>query len=483
MFISRLTFQDKYDIIKYIYLIIEDLKLEIYVVSRGRYIGTLSELSTTPSFKFSYADEIDPDCYLLGLQQRVNESNKLFPVFDDLIPENKDKLEAMKANYGIRNTIELLLHLDNIHGSFEFYREFDSIHNNRCIDSIQYNDVKNEILGDYSYPEILDGYVLDRLPENIYSNPNNTTLGLSGYQEKHSVSKDDIKKTIKYVGSIETEYFIKPFNIEFSHYGKVGKKFTEYKRRYYPYLLINEHIFMSLAKDFGFDVPYNGLIKDLDHNEYHLIVKRFDRYRTIYKFDHHTINSFLGKISDDKYKVKLVDVINEIKEKVSLTEMQTLFRFIVFSVIISHGDLHAKNISLIFCSNDLGDKRMQLSPMYDILTTKIYNNRQNKVDIGMKLNNKGCNINRSDFLLLAENMGISAEYAQTVINDFCTKFLSSFMIHFNKLPEYIKSLNIKVSNYSNDITLLGKYIKYFQDREQYIREFLMQSHERKNIFA
>ena len=342
------------------------------------------------------------------------------------------------------------MYLDNIHGSFEFYRNESDIQVKHGLNVIQYEDVKAEILGSYAYPEILDNYSLDEIPENGYSNLGDTTLGLSGYQEKYAVFKNNDTRIIKYAGKEQTEYFIKPFNIEFSHHKKGDAKFSQYKKRYYPYLLVNEHIFMSLAKKFGFDIPYNGLIKDNIYNEYHLIIKRFDRYETDYRFDHHTVNGLLGKTSIDKYNVKVTDIIKMIKDKISHDDMVTLFKFMLFSVIISHGDLYAKNISLIYCSNGFADRSMTLAPMYDILTTNIYAASQKRQDIGMRLHNKRANTRDSDLLYISDLMGINKDHGLGLIKNFS-----------NTLP-------IKKGDYRNDtITLHKEYLSYFQRRIRY----------------
>jgi serine/threonine-protein kinase HipA len=52
-------------------------------------------------------------------------------------------------------------------------------------------------------------------------------------------------------------------------------------------------------------------------------------------------------------------------------EQLLLFKFIIFSVVIAHGDLHAKNLSLINKSNKSSEELKQLSPFYDISTTKM----------------------------------------------------------------------------------------------------------------
>ena len=81
-------------------------------------------------------------------------------------------------------------------------------------------------------------------------------------------------------------------------------------RSYIPYLLINEHLFMSLALDFGFSIPYNAIIKH--GSDYHYIIKRFDRYGEL-KIDHHELLTLMNKNSDQKYKVTMKDVMETAK--------------------------------------------------------------------------------------------------------------------------------------------------------------------------
>ena len=67
----------------------------------------------------------------------------------------------------------------------------------------------------------------------------------------------------------------------------------------------------------------------------------------------------MNKNSDQKYKVTMKDVMETAKEYISKEQLVELYRFIVFSVVIGHGDLHAKNISLIYSSNKFDEKTIQ----------------------------------------------------------------------------------------------------------------------------
>ncbi len=458
--------------------------MKIYVVLDNIYIGVISEEQSPTSFEFSYEDNIHHKNYLLGLNDKHNKSSHLFHIFEDLIPENEDKINTLKAKHDINSTIEVLLYLGNVHGSFEFYKTMEEARqaciNNKTI--FKYNSIKSSILGEYKFPNILDYKLID-FPDGTYNSSDVNALGLSGYQDKFAVIKDDESKNIRYVDNVETEYFVKPLNLNFTAYNRGSQKFKEYKKKYHPFLLINEHIFMSLAKKFGFDVPYNALIKDHKYNEYHLLIKRFDRYNIIHKFNHHTVNSFMGKLASDKYNVTVSDIVSVIKDDIDYDNKLILFRFIVFSILISHGDLHAKNLSLIYCSNSFEDKTKMLSPVYDILTTNIYSSSQRDQDIAMKLNNKKSNIRVSDLLVISRLLEIPDDYAKEMIQELCHKFLDLFIHHINELPPEILGLMIKVNDYSNkDITLSKQYHLYFTRRKDYIEKYLLSEFRSTNIF-
>lgn len=453
--------------------------MNLFVVQRNTYIGILSEDNDPHSFKFIYTDNINSNDYITGLDLKENKSNTLFPIFENLILEREEQITAIRIKYEMKYQIEIFLHSTNVQGSFEFYKTENETLKSTSQNIFQYAQVKHEILGDYTYPAILNDYKLINLLENNFNNINNV-IGLSGYQDKYAIIKNDENHTILYANDQETEYFIKPFNLDFTHYHKGKEKFEEYRRKYHPFLLINEHIFMSLAKKFGFDVPYNALIKDSKYDEYHLIIKRYDRYQKKYKFDHETINVILGKPSIDKYNCTMKEIINSIKLKINHDEMVILFKFIIFSIIISHGDLHAKNLSLIYCSNRFGDKTMVFAPVYDVLTTNIYT--QYKEDIAIKINNKKSNIKTIDLLVISKQMEIDEELAKSIIYELCNKFLNLFLDHIKKLPESILMLLIKTSNHHHHTTLITKYTKFFNNRKKYIERCLIESTTKKNIF-
>lgn len=447
--------------------------MKIFVVKNKQFIGTLSQESG--NIKFVYNDEISVDSYLQGLKEKENISNTLFPIFENMLPEF-EQVNFIKIQNNITTQIEVLLYLSDIHGSYEFYKEDDFYKLKLQKQNIFYFDeLKDEILdNNYTFPNILE-YSLDIDNSILYPNglANSKVIGLSGYQYKFSIIKDDDKKSITYDEAKSSNYFMKPYCKYYTTYAPHEKD-----RSYIPYLLINEHLFMSLAMDFGFSVPYNAIIKH--GSDYHYIIKRYDRYGE-HKIDHHEILTLMNKNSDQKYKVSMKDVIKTADKYISKEQLVELFRFIVFSVVIGHGDLHAKNLSLIYASNSLDEKTMQLSPFYDISTTKIY--KDTKVnDVGLKIGNKTSKIKKADLLQLASWVNISEEKATNLIEQTSKQFISTFEGYIEKLPNNIKALPYNTSKYGGQKPFEVVLKEYYKNQVESINKNILLIDTHDNIW-
>ena len=447
--------------------------MKIFVVKNKQFIGTLSQ--ENGNIKFIYNNKISVDNYLQGLKEKENISNNLFPIFENMLPEF-EQINFIKAQNNITTKIEVLLYLSDIHGSYEFYKEDDFNKLELQEQNIYYfDDVKEEILcSDYDFPNILE-YSLHIDDSILYPNglANSKVIGLSGYQYKFSIKKDDVKKSITYDQEKNNNYFMKPYNKYYTTYAPNDKN-----RSYIPYLLINEHLFMSLARDFGFTIPYNAIIKDGD--DYHYIIKRYDRYKN-YKIDHHELLTLMNKNSDQKYKVSMREVLETARNYISKKQLLELYRFVVFSVVIGHGDLHAKNISLIYSSNRFNEKTMQLSPFYDISTTKIYQDTK-KNDIGLKISNKTSNIKKVDLLKLASYVNISEEKATNLIEQISTQYIDTFESYIEKLPANIKALPYYTSRYGRQKPFETVLKEYFKNRVEYLNCNLLKQVISDNIW-
>lgn len=446
--------------------------MQIYVVKNNKLLGILKEKDDL--FYFNYEDDIKSTGYLLGLKNKENEADELFPIFENLIPES-EIVSSIKHEHGISNTIGILLHLSNNNGSFEFYNKKDfealTLSENEIV---VYESVKNEVLqSKYTYPNILKDYSFVNIednklhPKELNKLAQDSAMGLSGVQYKFAVSLDHKRKEIQFTDNKNDIYFIKPYN----------KQRCTFKRRgnndnYIPYLLINEHLFMTMARDFGFDIPYNAIIKE--GVDYHYIIKRYDHYAGI-KFDHTDFLTFIGKASKHKYDIKFNELKEHVLNLINEEDTLELYKFLVFSVIIGHGDLHAKNLSLIYKSNSLYEKELRLSPFYDIATTKIYGKNVDSRDIGLNIASRVKKFfNRKDLIEVADNMNINKALAGSIIDKYALRFLNDFKtLYVDTLSNEIKALPFhRLKGYGTADTLEVVLLRYVENRKKNIKKYL-----------
>ncbi len=423
--------------------------MRIFVYKQNKYLGILSEKNN--NITFTYNKDLDISHHIIGINKTINKFDDLPLVFKNLLLENNDLINIRTAT-----KIEKLLLLKDIHGSYQFSKTKLNIDNHVKNKIYNYQDIKNEMLeNNYLFPNILD-YTIDIPEEKLRTNNKNNIIGLSGYQHKFSIIKDDEKKIIT-VSTGDSNYFMKPYNEYHLNYNKDPDW-------YVPCLLINEHLFMTIARDLGFSVPYNAIIKG--KNDYHYIIKRFDRFNKI-RFDHEEFATMLGFDTNTKYDATIIEVLEKAQEYLSKNELKELLSFIFYSVVISHGDLHSKNLSLIHQSNTANEQKKSLSPFYDISTTAIYK-RLKENDIGMRIYNKKKNIKKQNFLDLADKFQID-NFEDEVIR-ICQYFVNNFKAYINKLPDDIKNIPITQSKYNHKKSFKFILEKYYEQRCKYIND-------------
>ena len=97
---------------------INENPIVIAVLENGQQIGTLS-FSYAKGYVFSYASNYRGELFP-SLSEPVNSSYALFTLFENLIPESTRREKLLLKNGKIINPLELLLELDNTHGSLDF---------------------------------------------------------------------------------------------------------------------------------------------------------------------------------------------------------------------------------------------------------------------------------------------------------------------------------------------------------------------------
>jgi len=224
---------------------------------------------------------------------------------------------------------------------------------------------------------------------------------------------------------VVSQYILKPRNQdETDYFNRDGNN----SKRYYPYIAVNEHLFMSFAKnELGFDVPYSGIIKAKD-TDYHYITKRYDRLDGV-KYNQVDFAQVLNIQSKNKYKGSSEQLFEAINIKLSTKEAKLeAIRFYFYSALIQNADLHLKNIGALEISND----KYILTPLYDIASMGVYNGQT--YDLGLMIyNNKPKNIRLEAFVKLAKIVGISELEFKKVARKITE-------IYIERIPQYIKKL-------------------------------------------
>lgn len=200
-----------------------------------------------------------------------------------------------------------------------------------------------------------------------------------------------------------------------------------------------EHLVMCMADAAGISTVPHALI--MGNGSLAYITKRVDR-----AFQKNTVQMLAMedfcqldlRLTQDKYRgsyERCAKIIDRYSARSGL-DMTELYWRLVFSFIVGNSDMHLKNFSLI--ETEEGSGKYLLSPAYDLLPVNVIM-PEDKEQFALAMNGKKANIRRKDFLVFAEECGISRNSAERTIAMLLSKkekFIS--MCHDSLLPERIK---------------------------------------------
>ena len=214
-------------------------------------------------------------------------------------------------------------------------------------------------------------------------------LSIQGVQPKLSVTLN-IPKEILEIVEKGGRYLLKP-----SH-------------QLYDELPQNEDLTMKLAKIVNIEVPFHGMIYNVDHSLTYF-VKRFDRLAKMQKVGTEDFSQLLGSSRDTKYDSSMEKVASVLEKHCTfpLLEKIKLFKLVIFNFLVGNEDMHLKNFTLIR-KKDL----VELSPAYDLLNTTIV--LQSKEEIALPIREKRSRLTRSDLVdyFGQERLGLSEKVLQ-----------------------------------------------------------------------
>lgn len=398
----------------------------LYVHKDGENAGYFFKLKD--KFRFYYSNS-----FLINLSKEIPtipldidfyEYFDIPPVFEENLPEGINR-SIVETTTKKSDDFELLEKLcDNI-GDLYFSRSPETI-DTKLENGKSYLSLLPEILGKNKKLEVLTDFNIELEEMQLF--PENYDLskltmaksdGISGFQYKKLVSIDFENKVISVDEKKSKDYILKP-------YSKL--KADRNNPHYFPHISINEHLHMSFAKnELGFKVPYSAIIKKEEDQEYHYIVKRFDRYGT-HRFAKNTFAPFMGLVSSTKYDTSSEKLFARIsKILLNPKEKLELLKHYAYSVIISHEDMHTKNLSLIFEKD-----KVLFAPLYDIACTGLYDTSKG-YDSHLTINGKQQNIRPNDFKDLCKQLSIEFKLFKNEANKIAT-------IYNEKFPEYIEEI-------------------------------------------
>lgn len=234
-------------------------------------------------------------------------------------------------------------------------------------------------------------------------------ISISGVQEKFSVRLEKNKLRLINEGEQGT-YILKPIP-------NVGKNQDQ--------MPANEHLSMQIARQiFGIYTAENALIF-FKNGETAYITKRFDVKEDGTKWAQEDFASLAERMPQThgenyKYLGNYLDLFLLMKKFVPAYNIEALklFKLVLFNYLISNGDAHFKNFSLL--ETELGD--FMLSPAYDLLNSSLHiNDSDFALEDGLlpKIQSKGKI--KEQFYVLGEMAGIQSKQVDKIMKLLISK--------------------------------------------------------------
>ncbi|MCR5453125.1 MAG: HipA domain-containing protein [Lachnospiraceae bacterium] len=248
-----------------------------------------------------------------------------------------------------------------------------------------------KFFGEDSIPQ-LD--ISEKQLEELASTTVSKGLTVPGVQKKLSLHLDKEEKGSRFtIVDYPTGYILKPQSED------------------YEALPEAEFLSMKMAEIVGIKTVPNGLIY-LD-GKYAYITKRIDRHGDkLYAME--DFCQLSGRLTADKYKGSYEGcgrVINKYSKNVGVDKTEFFYR-LLYCFVTGNSDMHLKNFSLI--ERAPASRVFGLSPAYDMLPVNVIL-PHDKDQMALSLNGKKRNIRKKDFIVLADNLGISEKTANKMI--------------------------------------------------------------------
>ena len=342
----------------------------------------------------------------LPLQREEFSQKQCIPFFSGLLPEEDSRKKiADYLHISETSTLKLLEALGGeCAGVISILREDED--NSFSKETSYKLDSKNY--------ELLDDNRLSEFIEKMNTRPlikadDKLRLSLAGAQEKLALAKINGEWYLPLNGAPST-HILKP-----TRTGSLSS------------LAQNEYICMKLAKSFGLPVPDVDLLNIAGKDIF--VIERYDRIKetdSIQRLHQEDFCQALGIMSTSKYQNDggpgIADIFNTILKVCTIPalESQKFLRYVLFNYVIGNCDSHGKNYSLLYKKN-----RIELSPLYDVVSTIIYSGLTEKLSMKIGKHYEIQKVTREDFSLLAESLNIKCSVLSKIFNDFAKKYINA----------------------------------------------------------
>jgi serine/threonine-protein kinase HipA len=213
-------------------------------------------------------------------------------------------------------------------------------------------------------------------------------------------------------------------------HGAGGDWIVKLPDRVYADVPRNEYAMMSLAAAVGIDVPEIKLVHrdKLDNlppgvwpqgEDWAYAIRRFDRDDNRKRVHIEDLAQVRNFYPDRKYSGNFETVAAFIYRRRDLTALREFARRLTFIILISNGDAHYKNWSLIY-----PDRRIPtLSPAYDLVCTAVYRADDEPEDLGLKFGGtrRFAHINARTFTRLEERLQVRGAQLADIVAETIDK--------------------------------------------------------------
>ncbi|MBX9770037.1 MAG: type II toxin-antitoxin system HipA family toxin [Candidatus Obscuribacterales bacterium] len=313
--------------------------------------------------RFTYLDTAArPLSISMPLGKQEYDNNNCVAFFGGLLPESDHARQLLGKRFGIspNSTFSLLREIGrDCAGAISFHAI------DQPVRPYEDFDLEGRILSD---KELLK-YIHELPTRPLFIGVDYLRLSLAGVQNKAAVCLIDGQIAIPQHGC-PTTHILKPAIERFT--GTVE----------------NEYFCMKLAKRLGLSVADVEIRKAKDIQ--YLLVKRYDRIisgNQIRRIHQEDFCQALTVPTSHKYQneggpsfKQCFDLLRQTSTPV--VDRTRLAQVMIFNYLMGNNDAHGKNFSLLYLPNDT----IQLAPLYDVLSTRIYEDLTKKM--AMKIGSK-----------------------------------------------------------------------------------------------